>query len=184
MSLIVTYRTDFSFIIPGLPLVMIWLGGGRGSLCVVRLREMVEQWYCQHCQAWADLFFKLLTPLWFWPGQPPIISGLSLDFQILQTDLGTRGSDQPTHRTQSVFLLLLLLQSRTAPLCLCLYLLYVELYGSAWSSSDFMKLSSPLWWLVVLLFTTTTTPQSDLSQTCNETNPLPPMSDYDVGLLI
>ena len=39
----------------------------------------------------ADLFFKLLTPLC--QARPAIISGLSLDFQILQTDLRTWGSE-------------------------------------------------------------------------------------------
>ena len=63
MSLIVTYRTHFTFIIPAASARNDLIGlAGDVMCCRVRLREMVEEWYCQHCQQSGWSVFQTLDP--------------------------------------------------------------------------------------------------------------------------
>ena len=171
MSLIVTYRTDSSFIILQLPLVMIWLAE-RGTWCLVRLR-----WWgmiLSALSALADLFFKLLTPLILLvcrarPGQPSSpASALTFRFYRQTEDPGVKRSRSSQHRIKITTILLVLL-STTLSVCELLWI-SLELEVTSWNSH--------LLCCAGRLFSCSAPPH--LRATCNETNPLPPMSDYDV----
>ena len=161
-SIIVTYRTDFSFIILRLPLVMIWLLGPGPWWRNDTVSTGSPSWSV----------FQTLDPSLVLVVCRAIISGLSLDFQILQTELGTRGQTSqvqpgPARSNTGIKHCDHSLEPVLSPVVVvvCVYSVGTQvscragLYGSAWSCRHFMKLPSPPWCLAVF---STTTPQSDL----------------------
>ena len=134
---------------------MIWLlewSGGPWCLVRLREREMVEEWYCQHCQP-GLICFSNSWPL-SGPGglsqasQPPSqpsSPASALTFRFSRQTWGPEGSDEPGPASS---VLSCCCCCRVQLILLTYVCRAVVLYGSAWSWSHFMKLPSPLWWLL------------------------------------